>query len=144
MTDVPDLSDTNALTAALAWLQGTLLGTVATTVAIIAVAAVGFLMLTGRIDVRRAQSARAHLAAKDDGLVEVAPLLERLGDFAGFLGRVEDQQATRALRVAVTTGRPVGNAEWINELERKSGRSLAPKKRGPRPRTRIAATVSCI
>ena len=44
----------NALTAALAWLQGTLLGTVATTVAIIAVAAVGLLMLTGRIDVRRA------------------------------------------------------------------------------------------
>ena len=44
----------NALTAALAWLQGTLLGTVATTVAIIAIAAVGFLMLTGRIDVRRA------------------------------------------------------------------------------------------
>jgi len=44
----------NALTAALAWLQGTLLGTVATTVAIVAVAAVGFLMLTGRIDVRRA------------------------------------------------------------------------------------------
>ena len=33
----------NALTAALAWLQGTLLGTVATTVAIVAVAAVGFL-----------------------------------------------------------------------------------------------------
>ena len=44
----------NALIAALAWLQGTLLGTVATTVAIIAIAAVGFLMLTGRIDVRRA------------------------------------------------------------------------------------------
>lgn len=35
------------------WLQGTLLGTVATTVAVIAVAAVGFMMLTGRIDWRR-------------------------------------------------------------------------------------------
>jgi type IV secretory pathway VirB2 component (pilin) len=44
----------NALTSALGWLQGTLLGTVATTVAVITVAAVGLLMLSGRIDVRRA------------------------------------------------------------------------------------------
>lgn len=34
------------------WLQGTLLGTVATTVAVIAVAVVGFMMLTGRINWR--------------------------------------------------------------------------------------------
>lgn len=34
------------------WLQSTLLGTVATTVAVIAVAAVGFMMLTGRINWR--------------------------------------------------------------------------------------------
>lgn len=34
------------------WMQGTLLGTVATTVAVIAVAVVGFMMLTGRINWR--------------------------------------------------------------------------------------------
>lgn len=39
--------------AALAWLQGTLLGTVATTVAVMAVASVGFALLTGRLEVRR-------------------------------------------------------------------------------------------
>jgi type IV secretory pathway VirB2 component (pilin) len=44
----------NAISSALAWLQGAVLGTVATTVAVIVVASVGFLMLTGRIDVRRA------------------------------------------------------------------------------------------
>lgn len=44
----------NAFAAALAWIEGTLLGTVATTAAVIAVASVGFLMLTGRIDLRRA------------------------------------------------------------------------------------------
>lgn len=54
MTDALDSSASDALSAALAWLQGTLLGPVATTVAIIAVASVGFLMLAGRIDVRRA------------------------------------------------------------------------------------------
>ncbi|MBT2134652.1 TrbC/VirB2 family protein [Croceibacterium sp. LX-88] len=40
------------LVGAVNWLQGTLLGTVATTVAVIAVAAVGFMMLTGRINWR--------------------------------------------------------------------------------------------
>ena len=37
---------------ALGWLQGTLLGSVATAVAVMAVAAVGFMMLTGRINWR--------------------------------------------------------------------------------------------
>jgi type IV secretion system protein VirB2 len=38
--------------AALNWIQGTLLGNLATTVAVIAVATVGFLMLTGRMNWR--------------------------------------------------------------------------------------------
>ena len=49
-----DLSALNPLGAAIAWLQGALLGSIATAVAVIAVASVGYLMLTGRIDVRRA------------------------------------------------------------------------------------------
>jgi len=40
------------IVAALAWLQGTLLGNVATAVAVIAVAMVGFMMLTGRMNWR--------------------------------------------------------------------------------------------
>lgn len=40
------------IVAALAWLQGTLLGNVATMVAVMAVAAVGFMMLTGRLNWR--------------------------------------------------------------------------------------------
>ena len=38
------------IVAALAWLQGTLLGNVATAVAVMAVAAVGSMMLTGRLN----------------------------------------------------------------------------------------------
>ena len=37
---------------AMRWMQGTLLGTVATVAAVIAIASVGFLMLTGRINWR--------------------------------------------------------------------------------------------
>ncbi len=47
-----DPAGSGVLVAAVNWLQGTLLGTVATVVAVIAVASVGFLMLTGRINWR--------------------------------------------------------------------------------------------
>ena len=40
------------IVAALAWMQGTLLGNVATAIAVMAVAAVGFMMLTGRLNWR--------------------------------------------------------------------------------------------
>ena len=47
-----DPSGSGVIVNAVNWLQGTLLGTVATTVAVIAVAAVGFMMLTGRMNWR--------------------------------------------------------------------------------------------
>lgn len=53
MNDYLDPPSANALVAAVQWLEGALLGRVATTVAIIAVASVGLLLLSGRIDLRR-------------------------------------------------------------------------------------------
>jgi len=50
----PDTVPGNVFAAAVQWVEGTLLGTVATSVAVIAVAAIGLLLLSGRIDVRRA------------------------------------------------------------------------------------------
>ncbi|MBM6575063.1 TrbC/VIRB2 family protein [Microvirga sp. SRT01] len=47
-----DPQGSGAIVGAVRWLQGTLLGTVATTVSIIAVAVVGLLMLTGRLNWR--------------------------------------------------------------------------------------------
>lgn len=47
-----DPQGSGPIVAALSWLQGTLLGNVATAVAVMAVAAVGFLMLTGRMNWR--------------------------------------------------------------------------------------------
>lgn len=47
-----DPAGSGPILAALGWVQGTLLGHVATTVAVIAVAMVGFMMLTGRINWR--------------------------------------------------------------------------------------------
>ena len=47
-----DPQGSGPIVAALAWMQGTLLGNVATAVAVIAVAMVGFMMLTGRMNWR--------------------------------------------------------------------------------------------
>lgn len=49
---VADPVGSGPIVNALYWLQGTLLGTVATVVAVIAVATVGFMMLSGRMNWR--------------------------------------------------------------------------------------------
>ena len=48
-----DASGDGSLVAALTWVQGTLLGTVATAIGVIAIAAIGLMMLAGRIDLWR-------------------------------------------------------------------------------------------
>ena len=47
-----DPAGSGPIVGAVHWLQGTLLGTVATVVAVIAIACVGFMMLTGRMNWR--------------------------------------------------------------------------------------------
>ena len=47
-----DPAGSGAITGALTWIQGTLMGTVATVAAVIAVASCGFMMLTGRMNWR--------------------------------------------------------------------------------------------
>ena len=51
-TGYSDPAGSGPIVGALQWLQGTMLGTVATVVAVMAVAAVGFMMLTGRMNWR--------------------------------------------------------------------------------------------
>jgi len=51
-TVASDPRGSGPIVAALGWMQGTLMGNVATAVAVMAVAAVGFMMLTGRLNWR--------------------------------------------------------------------------------------------
>ena len=81
-------------------------------------------------------SALAHMGEGADPLVTTAPVRERYGDFAAFLGDpVADEVTWKALRMSETSGRPLGSAEWLDTLEAKTGRTLKPQKRGPKPRT---------
>jgi putative transposase len=90
--------------------------------------------LVDRAEDWRWSSVRAHLTGKDDGVVTVAPALERIGNFAMFLTEDFDQAMTyAALRKAESVGRPIGSKEWITDMEARTGRTLAPQKRGPKP-----------
>ena len=80
-------------------------------------------------------STAAHLAGKSDGVVDVAPALARVGDFAAFLGQDFDEAAAYGpLRKAELVGRPVGAPAWIAAMEARTGLALAPRKRGPAPK----------
>lgn len=73
--------------------------------------------------------------AADDGVVTVAPALERVGDFAAFLDEAFDETFTyAALRKAESIRRPIGSPQWLEAMEAKAGITLRPKKRGPKAR----------
>ena len=78
---------------------------------------------------------RAHLAGECNGIVLVAPALDRVGDFAAFLSEDFDEAMTyAALRKAESVERPVGSKEWLAEMEALTGVVLAPGKRGTKPK----------
>lgn len=80
-------------------------------------------------------SASAHLVGKDDGLVKVSPLLEKIGDWQAYLGESGIEVEIENLRSHEKTGRPLGDESFIDKLEELTGASLKYKKPGPKPRS---------
>src|SRR5437868_575407 len=79
-------------------------------------------------------NAAAHLAGHDDEAAIVAPLLQRIPDFAGLLASTGDREAVKRLERAASAGRPLGEPGWLAALEARLRRTLAPRRRGPKPR----------
>ncbi len=75
-------------------------------------------------------SARAHLTGRDDGLVSVAPLLDRAGDWKAFLGAGLAAEETDLIRGHERTGHPLGGARFLARLKRRLGRDVTPRKPG--------------
>ena len=75
-------------------------------------------------------SARAHLSGHDDRLTKVAPLLAMVNDWRGFLNSAIREEELRDLREHGRTGRPLGNATFVERLEAIVGRVLRPQKGG--------------
>lgn len=95
--------------------------------------------------VRRARdwrwsSARAHLDGRDDALVSVSPMLDRIPDWRDFLGAGMDEAEAGTVERHIGTGRPLGSDAFVRRLERRVGRALKPARRGRKPRTPGEAT----
>jgi len=78
-------------------------------------------------------SVRAHLAGKDDGLVCVKRVLDRVDDFSELL-QGDESEAYAAFRRAEYTGRPLGTEDFIDGLERILGRRIARRAPGRKRR----------
>jgi putative transposase len=77
-------------------------------------------------------SAAAHLTGRDDTLVRVAPLLDLVGDWVGFLSTGCSDTEAAALSSHERTGRPLGDDHFLTELEAALGRSVRRRKPGPK------------
>jgi len=77
-------------------------------------------------------SARAHIAATDDVLVSVRPMLERISDWPTYLSRPTSKSEIDDLRKHTRTGRPLGNPGFNDRLEQLLSRTLRPQKPGPK------------
>lgn len=72
----------------------------------------------------------AHLDGSDDGLTTLEPLRGAVGGWAAFLAAGLKDREADDLRKHERTGRPLGDARFVGELETALGRRLRPAKRG--------------
>jgi len=84
----------------------------------------------------RWSSTRAHLRGREDGLTALAPVHDRFPCFPDLLTREPEQDLFDRLRAAESIGRPLGDDRFLTRLERSTGRTLKPGKRGPKPAKR--------
>lgn len=75
-------------------------------------------------------SAAAHLAGRDDALVQVEPLLAMVGNWKDFLLGGIGQEEIANLRRHERTGRPLGNDGFVGQLEASLGRILQRRRPG--------------
>jgi putative transposase len=76
-------------------------------------------------------TAQAHLKGKDEKLVKVAPLLQLIHDWAGFL-QLSSQEEVDTLNRHERTGRILGEKGFVENLEKTLGRILRQQKTGPK------------
>jgi putative transposase len=77
-------------------------------------------------------SARAHLRRRDNEVVTVQPMLDRVDNWAEYLSMGESDSDLNVIRQHAGTGRPVGREDFIEGLEILTGKSLKKGKPGPK------------
>jgi putative transposase len=79
-------------------------------------------------------SAKAHVFRKKDELLSDFYLTSKIPDWASYLREETSESEKEHLKSHVHSGRPLGNDEFIEHLERMLGMSLRKKKTGPKPK----------
>ncbi|MDQ6960961.1 MAG: transposase [Mariprofundaceae bacterium] len=87
--------------------------------------------LVKRAEDYRWSSARAHLSGKDDHLVKVKPMLDRISNWAELLAS-GDQALFDDVRMHERTGRPLGADDFVTKMSAIVGRELGKKKPCPK------------
>jgi len=78
-------------------------------------------------------SARAHLTGDPDPLLgNVNDTIDYVGDWQRYLALDIEEEELLRLRQHARTGRPLGSATFVHDLERRLGRFLGKRKTGPR------------
>jgi len=78
-------------------------------------------------------SARAHFSGRDDHLVKVGPMRERIADWNAYLGDEAHQLPASELHHHEAHGHPMGSDGFVDEVETLLGRRVRPNPMG-RPR----------
>lgn len=78
-------------------------------------------------------SARAHLMGRDDTVVSVGPMLQRIGNWREYLTESSREVELSDVRRCSSTGRPGGDEVFLSRLEFLTGRELRKRKPGPQP-----------
>ena len=79
-------------------------------------------------------SLAAHRDGIADGLVSAGALARRIDDWDDFLRQGESAEAIARLRRQSLSGRPLGDEDFLDDLEAKLGRGLRRAKPGPKAR----------
>ncbi len=80
----------------------------------------------------RWSSVHAHLNSDDEGLVSVRPMLEKFPNWAEYLEKSGSEYIRQSIRMHTRTGRPLGSEKFIETLEALTGKTLKPRKPGPK------------
>jgi putative transposase len=76
-------------------------------------------------------SAKAHLAAQNDQLVKIEPLLSMVSSWNEFLS-LSTKAEMETFRKHERSGRPLGRELFVDQVERMLNRPLRPQKPGPK------------
>ena len=77
-------------------------------------------------------SAKVHIKNQIDDLLSRFYLMDEIKDWGLYLSGPDEEEKVKLIRQRQSTGRPLGNKEFVDDLEIKEGRILSKQKTGPK------------